>query len=271
LHCETIVITTTGDRNLHQPLPEIGGKGVFTEQLESALASGGIDFAVHSLKDLPVDEPPGLAIAAVSAREDARDVLVSARGWTLATLPFGARVGTSSQRRQAQLKAVRPDLDVQPVRGNVETRIRKASAGDFDAVVLAAAGLSRLGLETHSYEYLPFEVMLPAPGQAALAVQCRSDDAETRRFLAIIDHPLTHAAVTAERCFLKSLGGGCSAPVAAYAQSSAGRPGWFTLTGLALSTDGARIIRVIGEGDDPQRLGVRLAQEALRQGAGELV
>ncbi|MCL5275133.1 MAG: hydroxymethylbilane synthase [Chloroflexi bacterium] len=271
IHCETTPITTTGDRNLSQPLPEIGGKGVFTEQLEAALRAERIDFAVHSLKDLPIEEAAGLTIAAISAREDVRDVLVSGRGYTLATLPRGARVGTSSLRRAAQLAAARPDLTILPIRGNVDTRIRKSTAGDYDAVVLAAAGLARLGLLEHVAEYLSPDVMLPAPGQAALAVQCRAEDAELRRMLSAIDDARARAAVTAERSFLNALGGGCSAPVAAYAQSSADRPGWLTMRGLVAAVDGSRVIRVQGEGAEPRQLGAQLANQALSLGAGALL
>ena len=271
IHCETTPITTTGDRNLSQPLPEIGGKGVFTEQLEAALRTGRIDFAVHSLKDLPIEDATGLTVAAIGAREDARDVLVSGRGYTLATLPHGARVGTSSLRRASQLAAARPDLTILPVRGNVDTRIRKSTEGDYDAVVLAAAGMARLGLLEHVTEYLSPDVMLPAPGQAALAVQCRAEDSELRTMLTAIDDMPTRAAVTAERSFLKALGGGCSAPVAAYAQSIPDRPGWLTMSGLVAAVDGSRVVRVQGQGSEPQALGEQLAQQAMGLGAGALV
>lgn len=168
--------TTAGDRLLDKPLPEIGGKGVFTEELDNALRIGEIDLAVHSLKDLPISDTPGLGLGAVVAREDARDVLISVGGCTLAALPPGARVGTSSLRRSSQLLASRPDLTVVPLRGNVDTRIRKALSGEYDAIVLAAAGVLRLGLHDNIAEYLPLEVMLPAPGQGALAVECRAGD-----------------------------------------------------------------------------------------------
>jgi hydroxymethylbilane synthase len=164
---------TTGDRVLDRPLPEIGGKGLFTEELEAALRAGEIDLVVHSLKDLPVEDAPGLMIAAIPMREDPRDVLVAARPVTLADLPAGARIGTSSLRRSAQLLAARPDLTLLPVRGNVDTRIRKVLEGQYDAIILAAAGVTRLGLMENVRQHLPFETMLPAPGQGALAVQCR--------------------------------------------------------------------------------------------------
>ncbi|HET7089929.1 MAG TPA: hydroxymethylbilane synthase [Anaerolineae bacterium] len=268
--CRIVTFTTTGDKTLDRPLPEIGGKGLFTEELAAALRSGEIDIAVHSLKDLPIDDAPGLIISAISTREDARDVLISREGWTLATLPQGARVGTSSLRRSAQLLAARPDLTLLPLRGNVDTRIRKALQGDYDAIVLAAAGVLRLGLSEHITEYVSFDVMLPAPGQGALAVQCREDDAATRNLLSAIDDPASRAAVTAERTFLDALGGGCSAPVAAYAECRM-RNAECRMTGIVASLDGRRVIRVLGAGSDPVALGQQLARQALAQGAGELL
>ncbi len=272
LDCCTHLMTTSGDRILDTPLPEIGGKGLFTEELEDALRSGEIDLAVHSLKDLPVDNAPGLTIGAICARQDARDVLISRSGWTLDTLPHGARVGTSSLRRSAQLLAARPDLTLLPLRGNVDTRIRKAMQGDYDAIVLAAAGVLRLGLDAHITEFLPFDMMLPAPGQGAMAVQCRADDATTRELVAAIDNAASRAAVTAERAFLQCLGGGCSAPVAAYAQCQISNlKSQISIAGWVASTDGRRVIRVKGEGTDPLSLGAELAHEALAWGAGELL
>ena len=220
LHCDLRLFQTSGDKILDRPLPEIGGKGLFTEELENALRSGEIDLAVHSLKDLPIDDAAGLTVGAIGEREDPRDVLISRQYFTLAHLPRGARVGTSSLRRAAQLLAARPDLKILSLRGNVDTRLRKAMQGEYDAIVLAAAGVLRLGFESHIAEYLSFDVMLPAPGQGAVAVQCRADDHRTIDLLRPIDHTLTRSAVTAERAFLNGLGGGCSAPVAAYAQLS---------------------------------------------------
>ncbi|HLF03189.1 MAG TPA: hydroxymethylbilane synthase [Anaerolineales bacterium] len=269
LNSRTKLFTTSGDRNLDKPLPEIGGKGLFTEELENAICSGEIDAAVHSLKDLPIDDTPGLTLGAICEREDARDVLISRDPRPLSDLPRGARVGTASLRRAAQLLATRPDLAVLPVRGNVDTRIRKARSGDYDAIVLAAAGVLRLDLNEHITEYLPFEVMLPAPGQGAMAVQCRADDSTTRELLAAIEHAPTRIAVTAERAFLNSLGGGCSAPVAAYAVFDS--QSFITMTGLVAARDGRRVIRVSGEGHDPNALGAELAQQALAQGAEELL
>jgi hydroxymethylbilane synthase len=263
-----VTLLTEGDKTLDRPLPEIGGKGVFTAELETALRSGEIDLAVHSLKDLPVDNAAGLCIGAVSQRADARDVLVSANGKTLSQLPLGARVGTSSLRRQAQIKAARPDLNILPLRGNVDTRLRKALQGDYDAIILAAAGMERLDLGPHITQYLPLEVMLPAPGQGALAIQCRADDSELLKLLQPLHDLITARAVTAERAFLSGLGGGCSAPVAAYAKDDGSL---IAITGLVASTDGQRVIRVSASGEDPQALGQDLAQQAIARGAEELL
>ena len=264
LYCELRLFQTSGDKILDKPLPEIGGKGLFTEELEDALRCGEIDLAVHSLKDLPIDDAAGLTIGAIGEREDPRDVLISRQYHTLASLPRSARVGTSSLRRSAQLLAARPDLQILSLRGNVDTRLRKAMQGEYDAIVLAAAGVLRLGFASHIAEYLSFDVMLPAPGQGAVAVQCRSGDQRTIDLLRPIDHTLTRSAVTAERAFLQGLGGGCSAPVAAYAQDN-------RLVGLVASPDGTRVIRISGEDVDPIALGHTLAQQALAQGAGELL
>lgn len=268
LECNEYIITTTGDRVLDRPLPEIGGKGLFTSELEDALLSGKVDAAVHSLKDLPVENTPGVVVAAIPEREAAQDVLVSADGWTISNLPEGARVGTCSTRRTAQLLARRPDLTILPLRGNVDSRVRKAVTGEYDAIVLAQAGLTRLGLQAHISEVFPLEVMLPAPGQGALAVQCREDDAETRERLAAIHDPLTAAAVGAERAFLSSLGGGCSLPVAAFAEKNNGT---IILTGAVLSADGKQAIRLSAVDKEPHTLGERLAELVLERGAAELL
>ncbi len=268
LSYQMITLVTEGDKTLDRPLPEIGGKGVFTAELEAALRSGQIDLAVHSLKDLPIETAAGLCIGAISRRADAHDVLISANGLTLAKLPPGARVGTSSLRRQVQLQAARPDLSILPLRGNVDTRIRKALQGDYDAIILAAAGIERLGLEQYVIEYLPFEVMLPAPGQGALAVQCREADADLRGLLRTIHDPATERAVTAERAFLAGLGGGCSAPVAAFAREADGR---LEIEGLVASPDHQKVIRVSAAGYNPAVLGKHIARQALEQGAGDIL
>jgi hydroxymethylbilane synthase len=272
LLCQIQPFSTQGDRTQAQnkPLPEIGGKGLFTQELEEALLRGTIDLAIHSLKDLPVADAPGLTVGAIPSREDVRDALVARNGWTLATLPPGAVVGTSSTRRTAQLLAARPDLTIKPIRGNVDTRIRKVQNGEYDATLLAAAGLRRLGLSEAVSEWLPLSTMLPAPGQGALAIQCRAEDADVLRLLAAIEDPLVRLAVTAERRFLQALGGGCSAPVAAYAQPVVAGQTRLHLDALVASTDGRTLVRVTGEGAGAA-LGAALAETALAQGAGLLV
>lgn len=271
LSCEEKIITTQGDKILDKPLPEIGGKGLFTQELESELLSGAVHCAVHSLKDLPVDNPAGLTIGCVPARAEVRDALISRDGFTLRTLPEQAVVGTSSLRRAAQLRAQRPDLRIQSLRGNVDTRLRKALDGQYEAILLAGAGLIRLGLENHVTEWLPLDVMLPAPGQGALAVQCRSSDAETLRLLSRLEDNAAHKSVTAERAFLNGLGGGCAVPVAAYATTKNGAEDDLTLTGLVISEDGVKAIRVTGEGVDPWQVGSELAQRAIAQGASTVL
>jgi hydroxymethylbilane synthase len=268
LECNEYIITTTGDRVLDRPLPEIGGKGLFTSELEEALLSGKVHAAVHSLKDLPVEDTLRIVVAAIPEREAVHDVLVSADGRTLSSLPEGARVGTSSLRRTAQLLAHRPDLTILPLRGNVDTRVRKVISGEYDAIVLAQAGLTRLGLQGHISEVFPLEVMLPAPGQGALAVQCRADDTETLELLAAIQDPLTAAAVGAERAFLSGLGGGCSLPVAAFAQKNDAQ---IILTGAVISVDGKEAIRLSAVDKEPQKLGERLADLVLERGAADLL
>lgn len=268
LQTEILIITTQGDRARHRPLPEIGGKGLFTQELEQAVRAGRADLAVHSLKDLPIDDAEGLTIGGTPPRADAREVLVAAASHRLMDLPAGAVVGTSSLRRQAQVLGLRPDLVVRPIRGNVETRIRKVQAGLFDAVLLAAAGMLRLGLADRITEWFDFEVMLPAPGQGALAIQCREGDAAVLNLLQRLDDATTRAAVHAERAFLQALGGGCSAPVGAYAHAE-GRE--LHLAGMAASLDGREVIRVQGRGQDPLRLGEAVAREALARGAHRVV
>lgn len=272
--CEEVPISTEGDRVLDRPLPEIGGKGVFTEALETALRERTIDFAVHSLKDLPVEIAGDLVIAAVYERADPRDVLIARGGRTLATLPGGATVATSSTRRIAQLRAARPDLRIAPLRGNVDTRVRRALAGEYDAIVIAAAGVERLGLQGAITEYLPFEVMLPAPGQGALAIQCRAGDVATRALIASLDDPIARATTTAERAFLAALGGGCAAPIAALGEvRGSGAAARLHVRGLVASLDGGRVVRVSGDAvpDAALDLAGRLARQATALGAGSLL
>jgi len=268
LACEEVVITTRGDRVLDKPLPEIGGKGLFTSELEQALLENRVDAAVHSLKDLPTEDPAGLIAGVIPKRADVRDVLICPAGHRLDELPPGALVGTSSIRRQAQLLARRPDLQVKSIRGNIDTRIRKVLEGQYDAIILAAAGVTRLGLEAHITQYLALEVMLPAPGQGALGIQYRSDDRDVDEILQAIDDLPTHLAVSAERAFLAALGGGCSLPVGALADAGSGS---IRLEGVVAAPDGAGILRVRASGEDPITLGIDLAREALAKGASEFI
>lgn len=271
LTLQTQVITTRGDQTLDTPLPLIGGKGVFTAELEAALQRREIDFAVHSLKDLPTENPPGLMLGAILPRAHPADALISRHGYTLSTLPHGAAIGTSSRRRAAQLLHLRPDLRLLDIRGNIDTRIRKAldPDGDYDAIVLALAGLERLSQTQVVTEKLAFDIMLPAPGQGALAVQCRAE-AEALAWLRPIHHESTALAVTAERGFLAGLGGGCSLPVAAYAEIT---DGTLHLRGRVTAPDGGEQIDVNLSGDplSAQTLGAELAQIALGKGVARLL
>ncbi|HEU5466143.1 MAG TPA: hydroxymethylbilane synthase [Gemmatimonadales bacterium] len=269
-----IVISTTGDRALDTPLPALGGKGAFTEELEQALRDGRIDFAVHSLKDLPVVDPAGITVAAILSRDDPRDVVIAREAGSLADLPSGAVVGTSSNRRMAQIAALRPDVTIRPLRGNVDTRVGKALQGEYDAIVIAAAGVQRLGLTAHITEYLPFHQMLPAPGQGALAVQCRADDDAVRTLLMVLDDPAVRVPTTAERAFLSDLGGGCAAPIAALGESFEGEGRrQLRLTGLVASLDGRRVVRATleGEWNGGEALAQALAERVTAGGARALL
>ena len=268
------IYSTKGDRVIDVPLPQVGGKGLFTAELEAALHAGDIDCAVHSLKDLPTEQPVGLALGAIMPRADARDVLISRSGKTLLELPQGAVIGTSSHRRGAQLKAIRPDIQLADIRGNVDTRIKKAldPAGQYDAIMLASAGLDRLGFVDVITERLSPEFMLPAPGQGAVTVQMRSEWDGHAHFTALhcVD---TALCVTAERAFLAGLGGGCSVPVAAYAIVN---NGVVEVTGRVCALDGSTVITVATQGTcdlltDAAVLGTTLAEMALAQGAATLL
>ncbi len=252
---ETIVIRTQGDAIVDRPLSEIGGKGLFTKEIEEALLAGNADFAVHSLKDLPVEAPEGLVISAIPLRVDPRDALV---GGTLASLRQGARIGTGSLRRRHQLLAARPDLVCVNIRGNVDTRIRRQRDGDFDAVVLAAAGLIRLSRAADIAEWLDPEVMVPAVGQGALALQCRADDPATAAVLASVHDEVTANCVTVERAFLAAIGGSCHVPAACYATREGAR-----VIGLAFFSDDAgtaRRARLVADPLHVHALGVGLAK-----------
>jgi hydroxymethylbilane synthase len=269
---ELEVIQTRGDQVQDRPLPEIGGKGLFTEALDRALVEGRIDLAVHSLKDLPTGAQAGLQISCIPEREDPRDVLVGppGRAVTMATLPAAAVVGTSSLRRRALLAAFRPDLRAESVRGNLDTRLRKLDEGRYDALLLAAAGLRRLGLGHRVAEALERTAWLPAPGQGALAVVTRADDSEMRILLAQLHHEPTAGAVTAERALLRRLEGGCQVPIGALALPF---HGGLRLWGLVLSPDGRHAVRadLTGAPGDAEPLGERVAELLLARGAGELL
>ncbi|GLC24785.1 hydroxymethylbilane synthase [Roseisolibacter agri] len=266
---EIVTITTKGDVRTDVPLAAIGGSGLFATELENALRAGEIDLAVHSAKDLPSTLAADMALAAFLEREDPRDVLVSRAG-TLRELPHGARVGTSSPRRACQLRALRPDLTLLDIRGNVDTRLRKLDAGEYDAIVLAAAGLNRLGLIARATEHLAPADMLPQVGQGAIAVEVRADDARTHALVAALDHARTRAAVVAERAFLARLGAGCAAPTGAHATLHA--DGTLTVEGLIGHADG-RTLRVGATGpvEHAATLGAAVAETLLADGGDALL
>lgn len=270
---ELVLITTQGDVRTG-PLGSFGGVGVFTKEIQRALLAGEIDLAVHSLKDLPTERVPGLELAAVPPREAVGDVLVTATGGTLEQLPVGARVGTGSMRRRAQLLHTRPDLVVADIRGNVETRLARLDAGDYAAIVLAEAGLTRLGLTGRIQHVLPRQIMLPAIGQGALGLETRAEDERARTALRSLDDPATHAAVRAERAFLATLRGGCLAPVGAWGriETNDSVP-LLQLDGVVLSPDGRQRLagQVSGAADDAEALGRSLAERLLAEGAAELI
>ncbi len=263
-------MSTKGDQILDRSLAAIGGKGLFIKELEIALEERRADLAVHSMKDVPADLPAQFTIGAILERADPRDALVAPRAGTLEALPSGARVGTSSLRRRAQLLAARPDLRIEALRGNLNTRVRRLDEGSLDAIVLACAGLARLGWEQRIAARLPLEVSLPAVGQGAIGVECRADDTTILARLAALEHPPTRVAVDAERAFSRRLGGGCQSPVAAHATLDGGRLG---LRGLVASTDGRRVLRdgLSGTADAAAALGEALAQRMLAAGARELL
>ena len=280
LHPETKVsieiIKTSGDLQQREPLAVIGGKGVFTKELEEALLDHRIDLAVHSLKDLPTQLPDKLSIAAITEREDTRDALVLRESLTIEqpsirTLPEGLVIGTSSMRRLSQVKFHRPDLIIKDIRGNVDTRLRKLDAGEYDLIILASAGLRRLGLKHRISAPIEIEDMLPAVGQGALGIETRSDDEETKNLLSPLNHAETRAACTAERALLRALGGGCQLPIAGHAVVINGER--LHLEGLVAEPSGAHLIRdsIEGTASDAERLGVELARRLLRGGADALL
>jgi hydroxymethylbilane synthase len=263
-----VPIITKGDRTLDKPLPQIGGKGLFTFELESALLQDEIDLVVHSLKDLPTEQSTGLIVAAIPERGSVEDVIVLRDGLRFDLLNSQTRIGTSSLRRQSQLRKLMPGLNPVSVRGNVPTRIGKVLDGAYDGVVLAAAGIERLQLTHFITQRFSVDQIMPAPGQGALAVQCRDEDTDLKLLLDTIDDSNSSKSVQAERSFLKSLGGGCSAPVGAYATVDHGK---IWLRGLISSLDGGESIRVEAVGTDPTELGIYLAEQAIREGADRLM
>lgn len=270
LEIEIEIIHTTGDKILDVPLAKIGDKGLFTKELDRALLDNRVDLAVHSLKDVPTRIEPGLTLAAVGKREDPSDALITAPGIpkSLAELPIGARVGTSSLRRRAQLLARRSDVMVLDLRGNVDTRLAQVEAGNYDAIILALAGLKRLGLADRVSDVMGGDHWLPAVGQGALGIICRADDKETQRVLSVLNDDKTNRATAAERAFLRQLEGGCQVPIAARARAD---EHGVHLAGLVASLDGSEVLRDESSGPDPDAVGRELARELLQRGAAEIL
>jgi len=270
LQVELLTMSTKGDRILDSPLAKIGGKGLFVKELEQGMLEGRADIAVHSMKDVPAELPDGLCIAAILEREDPRDAFVSDQYASIDALPEGARVGTSSLRRQCQLRARRPDLEILDLRGNVGTRLGKLDAGDYDAIILACAGLKRLDLEARITMALPPELMLPAIAQGVIGIECRCDDEQVKALIAPLHHAATGRRTQAERAMNAALAGGCQAPVAGY--SVIGSAG-IELRGLVGRPDGTEIIRgdISGPAQDAEALGKQLADELLSRGAGQIL
>ncbi len=265
---EIEIIHTTGDKITDVALAKVGTKGMFTKEIEEALAAGRVDLAVHSLKDLPTELPKGFEIAAITERQDPRDAFCSRRYSKIEELPQGARVGTSSLRRQAQLKAIRPDLDIHPLRGNVDTRLRKLEQGEFDAIILAAAGLKRLGKTELIQQIIPAEIMCPAAGQGALGIEIREGDAKSREVLQFLDDVAARAATTCERALLNRLGGGCQVPIGAFAEI---RNKKLHLESIVADPDGSKLLRDSRDGDDPEKLGNDAGAELLRRGGDQIL
>ena len=265
---ELEIIKTTGDKITDVALAKVGTKGMFTKEIEEALAEGRVDLAVHSLKDLPTELSSGFEIAAITTRENPRDVFCSHKYEKIEDLPHGARVGTSSLRRQAQLKAVRPDLNIHPLRGNVDTRLRKLEAGDYDAIILAAAGLNRLGKTQLVRQIIPAEVMCPAAGQGALGIEIRAGDSVTRQHLAFLDDAAARATTTCERALLNKLGGGCQVPIGAFAEVRNGR---LHLEGIVADPDGSKVLRDSRDGTDAEKLGNDAGAALLARGGDEIL
>ncbi len=265
---EIEIIHTTGDKITDVALAKVGTKGMFTKEIEEALAAGRVHLAVHSLKDLPTELPAGFEIAAITEREDPRDAFCSRHYATFQELPQGARVGTSSLRRQAQIKSVRPDLDIHPLRGNVDTRLRKLEQGEYDAVILASAGLNRLGKTKLVKQIIPADIMCPAAGQGALGIEIRKGDAATRKHLEFLNDPAARAATTCERALLNRLGGGCQVPIGAFAELNNGK---LHLESIVADPDGSKILRDSRDGTDPQQLGNDAGEALLARGGDQIL
>ncbi|MGA7909070.1 MAG: hydroxymethylbilane synthase [Candidatus Sulfotelmatobacter sp.] len=265
---EIEIIHTTGDKITDVALAMVGTKGMFTKEIEEALAAGRVDLAVHSLKDLPTQLPPGFEIAAITERQDPRDAFCSRHYAKIEDLPRKARVGTSSLRRQAQLKALRPDLDIHPLRGNVDTRLRKLEQSEYDAIILASAGLNRLGKTELIKQIIPAEIMCPAAGQGALGIEIRQGDATTLELLAFLNDASARAATTCERSLLNSLGGGCQVPIGAFAETSNGK---LHLESIVADPDGSKLLRDSRDGDDPEKLGSEAGDALLKRGGAEIL
>lgn len=270
LAIEFLGITTQADKMLEVKLTDIGGKGLFVKELEEALLDGRADIAVHSMKDVPMELPEGLALPVIGHREEPRDVFVSNEYASIHQMPIGASLGTSSLRRQTQIMAIRSDLTLKNLRGNINTRLRKLDEGEFNAIILAAAGLKRMGLGSRISDYLSLDESLPAAGQGALGIECRANDEATQALIAPLNDPITHACVTAERAMCRRLGGGCQLPVAAFAQIHHDK---LLLRGLVASNNGMRILRAKLEGDpkNADSIGKRVAEELLQQGADKIL
>lgn len=272
-------IVTKGDRILDVTLSKVGGKGLFVKEIEQAMLDGEIDLAVHSMKDMPSELPEGLVNGAVPKRVDPRDAFISREGISLDELPQGAKVGTSSLRRSSQLSAYRPDLLIEPIRGNIDSRLRKLETEGFDAIILATAGLFRMGWEDKITSYLPVDICLPAVGQGALGIECRENDEEVRHLLSLYNDPETALTVAAERTFLSVLGGSCQVPIGAYAvlgknkqeDSEDGLSGEMVLTGMVGTPDGRLVLKESMAGNDPVLLGQSVADKLVSRGAGEIL
>jgi hydroxymethylbilane synthase len=265
---EIEVIKTTGDKITSVALAKVGTKGMFTKEIEDALDEKRVDLAVHSLKDVPTDLAEQFELAAIMKREDPRDAFISVKFSSLDELPQGAKVGTSSLRRQCQLKAVRPDLEVFPLRGNVDTRLRKLESSEYDAIILAAAGVHRLGLDKHVRSRISADIMCPAVGQGALAIEIRCDDQRTKALLTFLNDADTQAATDCERALLGSMGGGCQVPIGAYAEKRDGR---LFLRAMVGRPDGSQILREQADGTDGVKLGRETAQALLRRGGDKIL